>query len=229
VVEARVDLPIPVILARWPSSSTARQGLNQALGEIGSRPERQVREMGNGEATEIDRQVVLRAQRGDRQAFREIVDHYEERLRLLAYQLLHDAEAMNDALQDTFVKAHRALPAFRAEAALGTWLYRICYRVCLDYLRKDRTRPALEPLDGELADPAQESDSYDLREQLTQALAALPLEHRTVLVLVDHAGYDYASVAAVLGIPAGTVASRLSVARAAIRAVLRPEREGRAQ
>ncbi|RPI27341.1 MAG: hypothetical protein EHM52_05825, partial [Actinomycetota bacterium] len=82
--------------------------------------------LGADRRPEVDDVVVQRARRGDHDAFHTIVDHYEERLRLLAFHMLRDAEQMNDAVQDTFVKAYAALPGFRAEAALGTWMHAIC-------------------------------------------------------------------------------------------------------
>ena len=171
---------------------------------------------------EIDGAVLRRAQRGDHGAFHEIVDHYEGRLRVLAYQLLRDADQMNDAMQDTFLKAWRGLPEFRGDAALGTWLYRICYRICLDRLRRNQVRPAGELLADELADTTDDFDGLALREQVSAALGHLPAEQRAVLLLVDREGYDYGSVAEVLEVPVGTVASRLSLARAAMRRLLGP-------
>jgi RNA polymerase sigma-70 factor (ECF subfamily) len=175
---------------------------------------------------EVDGAVLRRAQRGDHDAFHEIVDHYEGRLRVLAYGLLRDADQMNDALQDTFVKAWAALPEFRREAALGTWLHRICYRVCLDHLRRQRVRPAGETLVEDLADPADEAEGLALREQVSEALGRLPVEQRAVLLLVDREGYDYGTVAEALEVPVGTVASRLSLARAAMRRALRLDESG---
>ena len=172
---------------------------------------------------EVDGAVLRRAQRGDHGAFHEIVDHYEGRLRVLAYQLLRDADQMNDVLQDTFVKAWGGLPEFRGEAALGTWLYRICYRICLDQLRRQRVRPAVEELADEPADTTNDYDSLALREQVSAALGRLPAEQRAVLLLVDREGYDYGMVAEALEVPVGTVASRLSLARAAMRRLLGPE------
>ena len=113
---------------------------------------------------EIDGAVLRRAQRGDHGAFHEIVDHYEGRLRVLAYHLLRDADLMNDALQDTFVKAWGGLPEFRGEAALGTWLHQVCYRICLDYLRRQKVRPAGEQLADDLADPTDDVGGLALRE-----------------------------------------------------------------
>ena len=170
--------------------------------------------------------MLRRAQRGDHGAFHQIVDHYEGRLRVLAYGLLRDSDQMNDALQDTFVKAWTALPEFRGEAALGTWLHRICYRVCLDDLRRQRVRPAGETLVEDLADPADEAEGLALREQVSEALGRLPVEQRAVLLLVDREGYDYGTVAEALEVPVGTVASRLSLARAAMRRALRLDESG---
>ena len=175
---------------------------------------------------EIDGAVLRRAQRGDHGAFHEIVDHYEGRLRVLAYHLLRDADLMNDALQDTFVKAWGGLPAFRGDAVLGTWLHQICYRICLDYLRRQKVRPAGVELDDDLADPTDDVDGLTLRDQVSAALGRLPVEQRAVLLLVDREGYDYGTVAEALEVPVGTVASRLSLARAAMRRALRPETLG---
>jgi len=172
---------------------------------------------------EVDDAVLTRARRGDHSAFHEIVDHYEGRLRVLAFQLLRDADQMNDALQDTFVKAWNGLPEFRGDAALGTWLHQICYRICLDYLRRQKIRPAGVELAEDLPDPADDVSRLALREQVSAALGLLPVEQRAVLLLVDREGYDYGSVAAALEIPVGTVASRLSLARAAMRRALRPD------
>ena len=177
-----------------------------------------------GPAREIDGAVLRRAQRGDHGAFHEIVDHYEGRLRVLAYQLLRDADQMNDALQDTFVKAWSGLPGFRGDAALGTWLHQVCYRICLDYLRRQKARPACEELPDELADP------YRRRRRSRPARAgqrsARPPVRRTARrppPALDREGYDYGTVAEALEVPVGTVASRLSLARAAMRRALRPE------
>jgi RNA polymerase sigma-70 factor (ECF subfamily) len=175
---------------------------------------------------EIDGAVLGRAQRGDHGAFHEIVDHYEARLRVLAYHLLRDADLMNDALQDTFVRAWAGLPGFRGDAVLGTWLHQICYRICLDYLRGQKVRPAGVELADDLADPTDDVDGLALRDQVNAALGRLPVEQRAVLLLVDREGYDYATVAAALDVPVGTVASRLSLARAAMRRALRPETPG---
>ena len=82
--------------------------------------------------SEIDQLVVERARRGDPRSFRQIVEHYDYRLRGLAYRLLGDRDRMDDVLQEAYVKAFRSLPRFKGDAAVGTWLYRIVYNACID-------------------------------------------------------------------------------------------------
>lgn len=89
--------------------------------------------------------------------------------------------------------------------------------------------PELQLIDEALPDPSDEPERLGLREELRSAIGALPVEQRIVLLLVDHEGYDYATVAGVLEVPVGTVASRLSLARSAVRARLRPAPCGEAR
>jgi len=172
---------------------------------------------------DLDDAVVERARHGDHDAFREIVGRHEARLRVLAFHVLRDAHLMNDAVQDTFIKAYVALPGFRGDAALGTWLHRICYRVCLDYLRSGQSRPGEADISDDLADPLDVATRLALEDEVAVALGTLSVDQRAVLLLVDREGYDYGSVAEALEVPVGTVASRLSTARQAMRRALRPE------
>ncbi len=174
------------------------------------------------EEREIDARVVAQASHGDRAAFTAIVRHYEHRLRVIAYQILQDPQAMDDALQEVFAAAYSALPGFRGDAALGTWLHRITCNVCLQSLRTASRRPAIadDPLDdGDL--PAWEETAAVIdKTAIAEALAALPAEQRILVLLVDRDGYDYRTAAELVGIPRGTVASRLAGGRAALRARL---------
>lgn len=168
-------------------------------------------------------EVLARARSGDTHAFEELVRHYDPGLRALAFRLLGGRRAaMHDALQEAYVKAFRALPGFRAEAGLGTWLYRITYNCCVDQLRLEGNSPA-DPLDDETAEtgPAGQPElTATRRADLARALGRLPLEQRAVVLLVDAEGLDYAAAAEVLGIAPGTVGSRLNRAHAALRALL---------
>lgn len=171
-------------------------------------------------AGELDELVVARARRGDQDAFARIVGHYDHRLRALAYRLLGDRDRMDDVLQEVYVKAFRSLPKFKGESALGTWLYRIAYNACIDDLRR---RPALESVTDEetIVDPRSGPAEVAIRRQdLAAALATLPPDQRAAVLLVDAYGLDYADAAEVLGVRAGTIGSRLSRARAALRRTL---------
>src|SRR4029453_5950133 len=99
--------------------------------------------------------VIEQAKRGDERAFEAIVRHYDSGLRALAYRLLGDTQRMDEALQNAYLKAFRALPRFRGESKLSTWLYRIAYNACVDELHSSRriVHLPLETLD-ERADSA---------------------------------------------------------------------------
>jgi RNA polymerase sigma-70 factor (ECF subfamily) len=87
---------------------------------------------------EIDEQTVRAAQRGDSEAFVRLLKHYDSRLRALAFRVLRDPALMDDALQDASIKAYQSLRGFRGDSEVGTWLYRITYTTCLDYLQIGR-------------------------------------------------------------------------------------------
>jgi RNA polymerase sigma-70 factor, ECF subfamily len=173
---------------------------------------------------EVDPDVLAAAMRGDDEAFVDVMRHYDRRLRIVAYHVLGDRQLMDDVLQEVTLRVYRSLLRFRGESSLGTWLCRITYRACCDAIaRADRLCPLPpedlpEPPDCE-PDPA---DVLATRAALADAFAALPAEQRLAVLLVDREGYDYATTAAVLGVPMGTLASRLSAARATLRRRLGP-------
>jgi RNA polymerase sigma-70 factor (ECF subfamily) len=176
---------------------------------------------------DVEPAVIADAKRGDQQAFAALVRHYDRGLRALAFRLLGDRDRMDDALQEAYVKAFRALPQFRGDAGLGTWLYRITYNVCIDELRRPHAAGAV-PLDvaGSRSHGPDPADFVGERTALASALAALSPEDRAAVLLVDAEGFDYASASRALGVPAGTVASRLNRARATLRRALAGGSEG---
>jgi len=161
-----------------------------------------------------------RLRRLDADAFVELVERHDVSHRRLAFRLLGGSERMDDALQDAYARAFRALPRFRGDSSLETWLYRIVYNACVDDLRRRREHETLEEWDERLvAAPAEPEERLDL----AAALASLPPELRAVVLLVDAEGLSYAEAAVVLGTPAGTIASRLNRARSHLQASLRGE------
>jgi RNA polymerase sigma-70 factor, ECF subfamily len=184
--------------------------------------------MSRGTATELPSAVLERAKRGDETAMMALVRHYDGGLRALAYRLLGDRERMDDALQEAYVKAFRALPQFRGDSKLSTWLYRITYNVCLDELAASR-RVVWLPLENvaEQADPrAAVPESMATRRELATALERLPAEERAAVLLVDAQGFAYREAGEVLGVPEGTIASRLNRARAFLRKALESGEQG---
>jgi RNA polymerase sigma-70 factor (ECF subfamily) len=163
----------------------------------------------------------------DTDSFTRVVREHDRRLRGLAFRLLAgDASRLDDVMQDAYLSAFRALARFRHDADPGSWLYRITYNACMDELRRAKRRPvplAIVPgtLD-ESPDPGPEREVVASHE-VARALADLSPEHRAVVVLVDGEGLDLAAAAALLEVPTGTVKSRLSRARAAMRTALGEE------
>jgi RNA polymerase sigma-70 factor, ECF subfamily len=156
-----------------------------------------------------------------------LIERHDRSLRALAFRLLGDRDRMDDALQEAYVRAFRALPRFRGQSALSTWLYRIVYNACLDELRRAQAHPAV-PLDAAVrssaeGDPAETANGPSA---LAEALMALPPDQRAAVVLIDGEGFDYRAAADVLGIRVGTLASRLSRARSALRRALSTISEG---
>lgn len=145
---------------------------------------------------------------------------------MLAFRLLGNREGMDDVLQEAYAKAFRALPRFRGEAATGTWLYRIVYNACLDQLRRERRATELSLETAAPASTPDPGESAARREALAAALAALAPDQRAAVLLVDVEGFDYPAAARVLGVRVGTLASRLSRARALLRHALAAELEG---
>lgn len=169
-----------------------------------------------------DDDLVGRALRGDREAFVAILHRYDRALRALATKLFAaDQHRMEDALQDAYLRAYRSLSGFRRDADIGTWLYRITYNACIDELRRAARQP--DPVDttdagwdGPSARPGPDVTVSD-NDATARALAALPPDQRVAVVLVDGEGFDREAAARILGVPLGTVASRLSRGRARIR------------
>lgn len=171
-----------------------------------------------------DVELVELARHGDRPAFGELIRRHDDRMRGLAYRLLADRHGMDDALQEAYLKAYRALSRFRPGSDFGTWLYRITYNACIDELRRRKRAPMApdSPVEAESGRPGPER-VVGASETVRAALADLPVSQRVTVVLVDGEGFDHREAAKILGVAPGTVASRLHRARAALRRILGEE------
>jgi RNA polymerase sigma-70 factor (ECF subfamily) len=176
-----------------------------------------------------DRELIDLTLGGDHRAFAVLLKAHDDQMRAVASRMLVSQAAMDDALQDAYLKAYRSLAGFRGEAPFGAWLQRVVTRTCIDYLRRQGRRGEVG-LDAVLS--TQQAgrafdDNYVDRSALGTALASLPVHHRAVVLLVDGEGYDYDEAAELLNTSRGTVASRLSRARATLRAMLEAGRQER--
>lgn len=185
---------------------------------------------------DIDRQLVARAQAGDKRAFELLVEKYHRKLARLLSRLIRDPAEVEDVTQEAFIKAYRALPGFRGDSAFYTWLYRIGVNTAKNYLMAMGRRA---PTSTEVE--AEEAESYDEGEQLRDintpeslllsreiattvnaTIDSLPEELRNAIQLRELEGMSYEEIARIMDCPIGTVRSRIFRAREAIAERLRP-------
>ena len=172
-----------------------------------------------------DEELVRRHLDGDRQAFTDLMRRHERRVYNLAYRMLGRPEEAADASQDVFVTCLRKLGGFRGTSAFTTWLHRVTLNVCYDNLRR---RGREEPVDEV---PPREQ-GFDLAESAAtsvdvhRALQEVPEDFRAVLLLHDVQGVPYEEIAEAVGVPVGTVKSRLHRGRVALARALRGEQPG---
>jgi len=178
--------------------------------------------------------LIHSAQGGDLEAFNTLVLHYQDMLFNTALRILGDDDLAADATQDAFLSAFKNLTSYRG-GSFKAWLMRTVTNACYDELRRRKRRPTtpLEPDDQDgdemdsprwLADPKltpdQQAEADELEHAIQHCLDHLPAEFRSVVVLADIQGLDYAEVAAVLRAPLGTIKSRLARARLRLRECL---------
>jgi RNA polymerase sigma-70 factor (ECF subfamily) len=168
---------------------------------------------------ENERELVDRCRAGDLAAFERIFRHYESVLLRLAWRMLDDRHAAEDAVQDAMVKAYRSIGGFRAESTLSTWLYRIVANTCHDRLTR-RKREAW--VDLEQAPEPAAGGRAELRHHLRRALAGLSPQLKTCFVLWAQEGYRQREIAEMLGLREGTVKAHVFRAKEQLRVALGP-------
>lgn len=182
-------------------------------------------------ASELDDVTLRRAQAGDEAAFRALVERYRRPIWDLCWRMTAPvglADRAEDLTQDTFVRVYRALPAFdpRGPARLSTWMLTIAARLTLNELRRVRPEPAGDDdaaWPSPTASPERSHQHRQAGERIAAAIAALPTAARAVLLLRDVFELEYDEIATSLELDLGTVKSRLSRARAVVRARLAAE------
>lgn len=180
--------------------------------------------------------LVEQVRAGDKRAFGLLVEKYRRKIVRLISRMVRDPDEMEDVAQETFIKAYRALPQFRGEAAFYTWLYRIAVNTAKNHLvsrRKDLPTVSAQAVNDEdepddrlmaqdIGTPESELISKQVAIAVNQAVDALPEELRQAITLREIEGLSYEEIAESMGCPIGTVRSRIFRAREAIAAKLRP-------
>jgi RNA polymerase sigma-70 factor (ECF subfamily) len=184
-----------------------------------------------------EEKLIEAAQNGDVHAFNQLVRKYQRSAYNVAYRILSSSDRASDATQDAFVSAFRAIDGFRG-GSFKAWIMRIVTNACYDILRRKKRQreDSLDEMVAEmpehstvLIDEQEEPESFALRQELgatlQKALAILPDEQRISIVLADVEGYSYQEIADVTGVALGTVKSRISRGRTALRDYLLTQRE----
>lgn len=185
---------------------------------------------------EIDLQLVERVREGDKQAFGLLVEKYRRKVIRLLSRMVRNADDLEDIAQETFIKAYRALPQFRGDAAFYTWLYRIAVntaknhlvsrgkgmRTVSDHAVNDDDEPDERLVAQDVSTPETELLSKQVAIAVNQAVDALPEELRQAITLREMEGMSYEEIAEYMSCPIGTVRSRIFRAREAIAGKLRP-------
>ena len=180
-----------------------------------------------GEPRGDDLDLIRRCRAGELDAFRGLVEKYQERLKILIYGIVFDRQIAEDLAQEAFIKAWQALPRFKGESTIYTWLYRIAVNLALDDRRRKQRAP-VESLDdipeagADLAQsarlrPDRQAQAEEMKAALRSGMEGLSDAHRTVLVLREWEGLSYQEIAEATGSSSGTVMSRLFYAREKMR------------
>lgn len=159
-----------------------------------------------------DAELLARVLDGDHDAFNQIMRNHEDRVLAVCLRIMGNRDHALDATQETFLTAFRKAGQFKGNSALGTWIYRIAVNTCYDQLRKHKRRRTdampdhFDPADHSAQDAV---DAAAVRPEIQRALDAIPEEFRAAIVLSDIEGLGLPDVAEILGIPVGTVKSRV--------------------
>jgi RNA polymerase sigma-70 factor, ECF subfamily len=172
---------------------------------------------------------VAAAQRGDREAFRQLFERYQRRAYGLAYGVLRNSDDAMDVVQDAFIKAHRYLDKFEGTSSFFTWLYRIVMNLAIDHIRKHKRQRPVDFTDAQMSEsqvteesllprilggnPGRALQDKEIRSRIEQALGELSENHRAVLVMREVEGLSYEEMSEVMACSKGTIMSRLFHAR----------------
>jgi RNA polymerase sigma-70 factor (ECF subfamily) len=170
--------------------------------------------------TRTDEELVAQSMRGDADSFNQLVVRWERPIYALAYRVIGREEEARDVVQETFLRAFRGIRNFRGQAKFSSWIYRIALNLCRDWIRRERRAPLVPTPEGvdliELAaeqEPAESIEDlvarHDMSRVVARAMAKLPDEQRTAIVLKEYHGMTFQEIAELQGVPLSTVKTRL--------------------
>ena len=187
------------------------------------------------DAADTDRELVRRVQNGERQAFDILFVRYQHKIQRLVSRFLRDPEEIEDVVQESFIKAYRALPRFRGDSAFYTWLYRIAINTSKNFLEAKTRRPPAVDIDSKDAEAMDGADQLrhsenpenvlrqdELKSMIKIAIDELPNELRSAVTLREFDGLSYEQIAEVMECPVGTIRSRIFRARESIDQRIQP-------
>jgi len=188
--------------------------------------------------TWTDEELVARSQRGDVDSFNQLILRWERPIYALAYRVIGREEEARDVCQEAFLRAFRGLPGFKGQAKFSSWLYRITLNLCRDWIRRQRRAPVSQlPEDMDVLEmaaargPVESIEDLVSRRELSavvaEAMALLPEEQRTAIVLKEYHGMTFQEIADLQGCPLSTVKTRLYQGLSVLRRQL--ERNGQLQ
>jgi RNA polymerase sigma-70 factor (ECF subfamily) len=187
--------------------------------------------------TWTDEDLVSRSRGGDLESFNQLILRWERPIYAFAYRIIGREEDARDVCQETFLRAFRSLPGFKGQAKFSSWLYQIAMNLCRDWMRRQRRAPTVQMAEGadpaELAaegGPVESIEDLVARRELSavveEAMALLPEEQRTAIVLKEYHGMTFQEIATLQGCPLSTVKTRLYQGLSVLRRHL--EKDGRA-
>ncbi len=183
---------------------------------------------------DIDYELVLRAQSGDKRAFELLVIKYQHRVERLLSRLVRNPSDLDDVTQEAFIRAYRALPSFRGDSAFYTWLYRVAINTAKNILVSQGRFPqfVIDQNDDDSSDVSEQFPDYRTPETelsnrqivstVNEAVESLPEDLRVAITLRELDGLSYEDIAGIMNCPIGTVRSRIFRAREVVSAKLRP-------
>ena len=176
-----------------------------------------------------DEQLVVRVQKGDKRAFDLLVLKYQQKVHSIVGRFVRDTDEVADVVQESFIKAYRAIPNFRGDSQFYTWLYRIAVNTAKNYLVSRSRRPPASDIDvadaeyysgsdylKDLGTPENNLFRDELEAVIIKAIADLPEDLRTAVTLREYEGLSYEGISEIMDCPVGTIRSRIFRAREAI-------------